>query len=86
LRPGSIGRSRNTGGRRRAQAERLKETAMPIKPMPFDSAQYLKTEADIAGYLEAVLEANDPALRSHALTQIARTRAAIRRARKDRSC
>jgi DNA-binding phage protein len=42
---------------------------MPIETVPFDSAQYLKTEADIARYLEAVLEANDPALRRHALTQ-----------------
>lgn len=58
---------------------------MRIETVPFDSAQYLKTEADIARYLEAVLEANDPALRRHALTQIARARAAIRRARKDRS-
>ena len=54
---------------------------MPIETVPFDSAQYLKTEADIARYLEAVLEANDPALRRHALTQIASARAAIRQAR-----
>jgi probable addiction module antidote protein len=54
---------------------------MPTETIPFDSAQYLKTEADIARYLEAVLEANDPALRRHALTQIARARAAIRQAR-----
>jgi len=46
--------------------------------VPFDSAQYLKTEADIARYLQAVLEANDPALRRHALTQIDSTWAAIR--------
>ena len=52
---------------------------MPIGTMPFDIAQYLKTEADIARYLEPVLEANDPALRRHALTQIARARAARRR-------
>jgi probable addiction module antidote protein len=58
---------------------------MPIETVPFDSAQHLKTEADIARYLEAVLEANDPALHRHALTQIARARAAIRCARKDRS-
>jgi DNA-binding phage protein len=36
---------------------------MPIETVPFDSAQHLKTKADIARYLEAVLEANDPALR-----------------------
>lgn len=55
---------------------------MPIETKPFDSAQYLKTEADIARYLEAVLEANDPARRRHARTQIARARAAMREARK----
>ena len=54
---------------------------MPLETVPFDSAQYLKTEADIARYLEAVLEANDPALCRHALTQIASARAAIRQAR-----
>ena len=51
---------------------------MPLKTIPFDSAQYLKTEADIACYLEAVLEENDPALHRHALTQIDSTWAAIR--------
>jgi len=55
---------------------------MPIETVPFDSARYLKTEADIARYLEAVLEANDPALRRLALTQIARARAAMSEARK----
>ena len=58
---------------------------MPIETIPFDSAQYLKTEADIALYLQAVLEANDPALRRHALTQIDSTWTAIRQTRKDRS-
>jgi probable addiction module antidote protein len=55
---------------------------MPIETLRFDSAQYLKTEAAIAHYLEAVLEANDPALRRHALAQITRARAAMREARK----
>jgi DNA-binding phage protein len=60
----------------------LEASSMPIETVPFDSAQYLKTEADIARYLEAVLEANDPALRRHARTQIDSTWAAIRHARK----
>jgi|GEM_PF-2498736 len=54
---------------------------MPIETVPFDSAQCLKTEADSARYLEAVLEMNDPALRRHALIQIARVRTAMRHAR-----
>ena len=45
---------------------------MPIETVPFDRARPLKTEADIARYLEAVLETNDPALHRHALGQIAR--------------
>ena len=51
---------------------------MPIETVPFDRARPLKTEADIARYLEAVLETNDPALHRHALGQIDSTRAAIR--------
>ena len=51
---------------------------MPIETVPFDSAQYLKTEADIARYLQAVTAANDPPRHRHARTQIARARAAIR--------
>ena len=39
---------------------------MPIETIPFDRAQHLKTEADIARYLLAVLEANDPALHREA--------------------
>jgi hypothetical protein len=49
---------------------------MPIQTMPFDSAQHLQTEADIARYPEVVLEAHDPALRRHARTQIARAKPA----------
>jgi DNA-binding phage protein len=55
---------------------------MAVEALLPDSAQYLKTEADIARYLEAVLEANDPALRRHARTQIASTWAARSEARK----
>jgi DNA-binding phage protein len=36
---------------------------MPIETVPLDSARHLKTEADIARYLQAVLETNDTALR-----------------------
>ena len=51
---------------------------MPIGTIPFDRAQYLKTEADIARDLQAAIEANDPPRDRHARTQITRARAAIR--------
>lgn len=46
-----------------------------ISELPeFDPAEYLKTEEDIAGYLSAILEDNDPALLAAALGDIARAR------------
>jgi probable addiction module antidote protein len=45
-----------------------------IKTIPWDSAAYLKTERDIAYYLEAVFEDGDPALISHALGVVARAK------------
>ena len=44
------------------------------KTIPWDSAEYLKTDEDIANYLEAVFEDGDPALITHALGVIARTK------------
>jgi probable addiction module antidote protein len=44
------------------------------KTMPWDSAAHLKTDKDIAHYLEAVFEDGDPALINHALGVIARAR------------
>jgi probable addiction module antidote protein len=51
-------------------------TAAKIKTSPWDSADYLKTEDDIAGYLEACLQeaGDDPAFIAHALGVIARAR------------
>lgn len=40
----------------------------------WDSAEHLKTEADITAYFDAVLEEGDPALVRHALGVIARAR------------
>ena len=40
----------------------------------FDTAEFLTTEADVAAYLEAVGEANDPALTVLALGHAARAR------------
>jgi len=46
---------------------------MTIETRPHDTAEYLKTKDDIAGYLEAVLEDGDPDLLKLALGNIART-------------
>jgi probable addiction module antidote protein len=44
------------------------------KTIPWDSAEHLKTDEDIAHYLEAVFEDGDPALITHALGVIARAK------------
>jgi probable addiction module antidote protein len=44
------------------------------KTIPWDSAKYLKTDKDIANYLEAVFEDGDPALITHALGVVARAK------------
>jgi probable addiction module antidote protein len=44
------------------------------KTRPYDSAEYLKTDADMAAYLDDVLEDGDPALVTHALGVIARAK------------
>lgn len=47
---------------------------MALKTTRWDSAEHLQTEEDIAAYLDAVLEENDPALITHALGVIARAK------------
>jgi len=54
---------------------------MTLETLPFDSAQYLETDEDIAVYLQAVLEENDPALFAHALGQVARAKGMTQLAR-----
>jgi len=44
------------------------------KTIPWDSAKHLKSEEDIAHYLEAVFEDGDPALIAHALGVVARAK------------
>lgn len=48
---------------------------------PYDSAEYLKTEEDMAAYLDAALEDADPALVAHAMGVIARARGMTQLAR-----
>jgi probable addiction module antidote protein len=47
---------------------------MTIETTPWDPAERLETPEDIAFYLEAVFEENDPALIAAALGDIARSR------------
>ncbi|MGD0900895.1 MAG: addiction module antidote protein [Thermoguttaceae bacterium] len=44
------------------------------KTRPYDAAEYLETEEDMAAYLQAAFEEGDPALVVHALGNIARAR------------
>lgn len=53
-----------------------------IKTRKWDVAEHLKTEEDMAAYLEAALEENDPALVSAALGDIARAKGMTQIARK----
>ena len=52
----------------------VKKPKISIKTIPWDSAAHLKTGADVADYLEAVFELDDPALVVHALGVIARSK------------
>lgn len=45
-----------------------------IKTIPWDTTDYLRTDKDIAYYLEAVFEDGDPALIAHALGDVARAK------------
>ena len=58
----------------RGKAKTIKVKTIKTKTIPWDSAQYLETKEDIADYLEAVLEIGDPALLTHALGDIARSK------------
>ncbi|GAB6059366.1 addiction module antidote protein [Desulfonatronum parangueonense] len=50
--------------------ERIKVSELP----DFDPAEYLRDEEDIAAYLTAILEENDPGLLAAALGDVARAR------------
>jgi probable addiction module antidote protein len=45
-----------------------------IKTTPWDAADYLKSDQDIANYLEAVFEDGDPVLVAAALGDVARAK------------
>ena len=50
------------------------KTKTRTKTRPWDSAEHLESNEDIAAYLDAVLAENDPALLTHALGVVARAR------------
>jgi probable addiction module antidote protein len=52
----------------------MARTKGKTKTISWDSAAYLKTDKDIANYLEAVFEDGDPALITHALGVVARAK------------
>ena len=45
-----------------------------LETRPYDTAERLRTQEDVALYIEAVLEESDPALLAHALGVVARVR------------
>lgn len=45
-----------------------------VRTIPWDAADQLETQEDIAAYLEAVFEDGDPELISHALGAVARSK------------
>jgi len=47
---------------------------MATETIPWDSAANLRNSEEIAAYIDAVLEENDPALLTHALGVVARAR------------
>ncbi len=49
-----------------------------LKTVPWDAAAYLKSDQDIAHYLEAVLEDGDPRLVAAALGDVARAKGMAR--------
>jgi probable addiction module antidote protein len=52
-----------------------------LKTLPWDPAEHLETEADMAEYLQAALEEGDPALVAAALGDIARAKGMTQLAR-----
>lgn len=47
---------------------------MPLETRPHDTAEHLRTDEDVAPYIEAVLEDGDPALIRDAIGIVARAR------------
>jgi len=50
------------------------KTKTKLKTLPYDTAEFLETEEQMAGYLAACMEEGDPALITYALGIIARAK------------
>jgi probable addiction module antidote protein len=50
------------------------EIKMPTKTVPWDSSAALRSNEEIAAYIDAVLEDGDPTLLAHALGVVARAK------------
>ncbi len=59
----------------------MPKTKAKTKTLPWDPAQHLESEEDMAAYLEAALEEGDPALVAAALGDIARAKGMTQLAR-----
>jgi probable addiction module antidote protein len=57
---------------------------MPLETVPYDTAEHLKTDEDVALYIEAVLVDGDPALLREAIGIVARARGTTQAARETR--
>jgi probable addiction module antidote protein/putative addiction module killer protein len=69
------GGDKHTQDRAGTRARTIGETVMAkIQTLPWDAAEHLETEEDMAAYLEAALEEGDPALVAAALGDIARAK------------
>ena len=53
-----------------------------LKTRPWDSANYLNTEEEVAAYLDAVFEEGDPVLIAHGLGVVARSKGMAKIAKK----
>jgi len=60
------------------KAKTARKTAGKVRPrpktIPWDAADYLKSKADVAHYLEAAFEEGDPSLVAAALGDVARSK------------
>jgi probable addiction module antidote protein len=52
----------------------MAKTKSKVKTVPWDAADYLKTDVDVANYLEAAFEDGDPAVVAAALGDVARAK------------
>src|SRR5215467_2371022 len=65
---------RSTAGSKSRTRAKAKVKAIKVKTIPWDVTEHLKSEEDIANYLEAAFEEGDPSLVAAALGDVARAK------------